>query len=154
MPQCSREAAFAALFALLQKSKPPNDSGQWALTGRKLIGWENVQSGSQPCFFLDQGHQETKETTFQLPQWSWMAYMWIYFRLDGSNSQSTPPDTVFNNFLDAVDAVIYPNPQGQRNTLGGLVYQCHIIGMTHLGISPNNAGQGLIVIPIEIIVGI
>lgn len=154
MAQCSRESAFAALFALLQTSVPPINNGKWVASGRKLLDWSKVPAANQPCFFLDQGHQETKEETYQLPQWLWMGYMWIYFRLDGSDTQSTPSDTVFNGFLDAVDNVIYPLPKGTRNTLGGLVTQCHIIGTTHLGLSEQNGGQGIIVIPLEIIVGV
>lgn len=153
MPQCSREAAFTALFNLLGTAIPPINSGQWSLTGRKLVDWDSVATASQPAFFLHEGIQTTTEETFALPQYVWQSQLWIYFRADGSDSQDTPPDTIVNGFLDAFDKVMLAPYPGNRQTLGGLVYHCRIQGTTAFD-SGLSDGQGVILVPIEILVGV
>jgi hypothetical protein len=147
----SRETIFANLLTLLktvQLSQPFPST--WAMAGRKLLLWDDVPSGNQPALFLHQGTQTVTQQTFPLNQWNLKAQIWVYFRADGSDSQSTPPDTLVNLILDAIDSTLTPTPGLDYQTLYGTVYHCMISGQVAFD-SGLVDGQGVIVIPIEIL---
>jgi hypothetical protein len=120
------------------------------MSGRKLLLWDDVPSGNQPALFLHQGTQTVTQQTFPLNQWNLKAQIWVYFRADGSDSQTTPPDTLVNLILDAIDSTLSPAPLADYKTLYGAVYHCMISGQIAFD-SGLVDGQGVIVIPIEIL---
>lgn len=152
MAQSSREAVFAALFALLKPMTLPT-VGAFALTGRRLLIWDNVPPASQPAMFMKQGQQTATSPNLALTQWILTAAIWIYWRVEGAAfDQDSYPDKFINDALDLIEKTIDPRP-GERQTLGGLVYQCKLDGSVVFDDGLEDS-QGVLVVPISILVGI
>jgi hypothetical protein len=154
MSKPTREAAFSALWTLLQTITPPIGS-TWNTKSRRLRLWDKVPVAAQPALFLHKGlevHSQAHELA--MPKYRWTSTVWTYFRVDtvATSDESNVPDVIINNFIDNVEAVLLPTPQGERQTLGNVVYHCFIDGnvATDSGALDN---QAVIVIPITIITG-
>jgi hypothetical protein len=120
-----RETVFQALYDLLLTANypftlvnlPTLSPYELGLNGRLMQQWDQAGSGAQPAMYLQEGMQKAEQNTPQgnlgLNRWTYNAKVWFFFRRD---TQSVLPATVYNEILDAVDAVITPIP-GKRQTL-------------------------------------
>jgi hypothetical protein len=112
-----REQVFAALYQLLLTGDYPFEivnEGQ----GRLMRQWDQFPSANQPALYLQEGPQKAEQNTpggaLGLNRWLYTAKAWFLFRRDAA----VLPATVYNQILDAVDAVIVPPAfPGQKQTL-------------------------------------
>jgi hypothetical protein len=152
MAKPTREQAYEALWTLVQTVHPPGGYNQWRTKSRRLALWDNVPPASQPALFLHKGIETVNQPqAYGAIQYSWQSQIWIYFRSD-TLPQGILPDSEINNFLDAFDLVLQGLPPGERQTLGGVIYQCFIDGVIAFddGLVDN---QAVIIIPITMLTG-
>jgi hypothetical protein len=148
----SRETIFAALFALLKTVTPPDYvGGAWNLTSRDLQQWDVVGPVNQPALFMTQTPQDASMPEFALTQWQLSALVVVYYRTDGIPNSDVARDTIVNNFVDAFDSAINPQP-GEPQTLGGLVLHTYISGKVFFD-SGLTDQQAVIGIPITMLIG-
>jgi hypothetical protein len=85
-----------------------------------------------------------------LTRWTLHAWLMIYNRI-GADPASIP-STPLNRLVDAVERTLERPVQGERQTLGGLVTQCSIVGdvLFDEGVLDQ---QGIAMLPIVIITG-
>lgn len=138
----NREPIYAALFALLQNAAP------FVTASRRLRHWSDVGAAEQPALFMIQ-KSETAEAKRPLPP-KWRARVDLYLYAQAPD-EATPPATILNPLLDAVEAVLAPDPASEVQSLGGLVQHCWIAGKieTDEGVL---GGQAVAIVPIEILV--
>lgn len=96
----NREAAYAGVFAKLA-----------AIPGlvtksRILRHWNDVAPEEQPALFLAQTAQQAVTRTGEATQWRLRADIYLYVRTDGV----TPPGTLLNPILDAIEAAFPLHP--------------------------------------------
>jgi hypothetical protein len=122
-----REEISVALFDRL------SECTSFKTKGRRLPGADEVPGSAQPAFFLGsptesygwstRGGDPLRRLTFTA---------WVYCFADGAHNAI--PSTQINNVLDAFEAALQPDPlrdirgEGERCTLGGLVFDCRIEG--------------------------
>jgi hypothetical protein len=138
----NREPIYAALFALVQ------GAGAFVTASRRLRHWSDVAAAEQPALFLIQ-KSETAEERRPLPI-KWRARVDLYLYAHAPD-ELTAPATVLNPLLDAVEAVLAPDPVSHVQTLGGLVQHCWIAG----GIQTDEGvlgGQSVAIVPVEFLV--
>ena len=138
----NREPVYAALFALVQNAAP------FVTASRRLRHWSDVAAAEQPALFAIQ-KSETAEERRPLPV-KWRARVDLYLYAQAPD-ELTPPATVMNPLLDAVEAALAPDPASHVQSLGGLVQHCWIAGRieTDEGVL---GGQAVAIVPIEILV--
>ena len=138
----NREPVYAALFALVQNAAP------FVTASRRLRHWSDVAAAEQPALFAIQ-KSETAEERRPLPV-KWRARVDLYLYAQAPD-ELTPPATVMNPLLDAVEAALAPDPASHVQSLGGLVQHCWIAGRieTDEGIL---GGQAVAIVPVEILV--
>ena len=144
----AREDVFQALFALagsLSWGAPPSG---FAFTSRRVALWDDL-GGEQPALCQAE-HDEQIEQTTGLPPKLTLNASWLIYQNAGADPTAVPA-TINNQILDAVQAA-FPDPAGdQVQTLGGLVSKCWINGRIFK--DPGDLdGQGLIIVPIQILV--
>lgn len=151
MAKPSRETAYAALWTLLLTVPAPAGS-VWGERKRGVKQWDQVPPGSQPAMFLQQGPQRASRRREQgLTTWEWYAEAMVYFRYD---TIGTDADWLFTNTLiDSLDTVIQGS-RGERQTLGGVIYDCYIDGECGLYDAIDDPNQGVVLIPIVMLSGI
>ncbi len=145
----TRKAIAAALLNLLA---PPG--GAFPTSGRRLVDPEGISGGQYPALFLIKprekysydGEGETMPPTRAL---EFVAV--VYFDYT-ANPAAVPADGI-DDLLDTIDAAIAPTGadalNGNRQTLGGLVYHVAIHGEVQL--APGDfIGKGEIEIPIQV----
>ena len=138
----NREPVYAALFALVQNAAP------FVTASRRLRHWSDVAAAEQPALFAIQ-KSETAEERRPLPV-KWRARVDLYLYAQAPD-ELTPPATVMNPLLDAVEAALAPDPASHVQSLGGLVQHCWIAGRieTDEGVL---GGQAVAIVPVEILV--
>lgn len=105
----NREAIHAALFAKLQ-----------AIPGvvtcsRILQHWADVPPELQPAVYMAQTRQVPATDTGEPSRWRLAVDVYVYVRTDGE----TPPGTLMNPILDAIENILAPHPiTGRHQTLG------------------------------------
>ena len=138
----NREPIYAALFALVQSAAP------FVTASRRLRHWSDVGAAEQPALFMIQ-KSETAEERRPLPV-KWRAAVALYLYAQAPD-ELTPPASVLNPLLDAVETALAPDPASHVQTLGGLVSHCWIAGriQTDEGVL---GGQAVAIVPVEILV--
>jgi len=148
MSVVSREQIMTALFTLL--------SGAYAFqtASRRPVTEANLPSTQMPALFLlddDEEHKRSDQITPAVRTFT--AHAWIFTA--AGQDPSVIPVTILNTILDAIDpitdGVLAPNALTNRQTLGGLVYDCWIEGkiIKDPGVI---SGLGFAHIPINIVV--
>lgn len=141
----SRETAFAALFAQVSAAYP------WVLASRRLKLWSEVSPNSRPALFqLEAGPETYQWTTAANPRRTYEAKLFLYF---DSRDVTQPGSTAINNALDALDAALAPQGvdiAAGRQTLGGTVYDCKIVGVPVRDVGDLD-GDGLAVVSVRLI---
>lgn len=142
----TREQVSQALYNLLVGSYA------YAYTSRRL---ENISNQLQmPALFLEEMPEKHVREKMPSPARRILEYIaWVYINV--GLDLNTIPMTTLNNIIDTIDpvtgGVLKPNDlQQNRQTLGGLVYDCYIEG--ELPKVPGDVdGIGGMRIPIKVI---
>jgi hypothetical protein len=141
----SREAAFSALFATVSGAYP------WGLASRRMKLWGEVPAAMRPAFFqLESGPETYQWPSPAVPKRTFEAKLFLYF---ASQDVTTPGSTAINAALDAIDAALAPSGSDAalgRQTLGGAVYDCKIVGVPVRDTSDLD-GDGLAVVSVRLI---
>ena len=141
----SREAAFAALFERV------SSAFDWATASRRLKLWSEVPPAQRPALFqLEAGPESYQWTTLATPRRSFEAKLLLYF--DARDSQ-WPGASAINQALDALDAALAPSGEDiarGRQTLGGAVYDCKIVGVP-VRDTGDLDGDGLAVVSVRLV---
>jgi hypothetical protein len=120
----SREAAFSALFQRVSVAFP------WELASRRIKLWSEVPPGQRPALFqLESGPETYQWTSPATPRRAYEAKLVMYF---DARDSSQPGARAINCALDALDAALAPTGADLakgRQTLGGAVYDCRIVGV-------------------------
>lgn len=149
----TRESIISALQAKLAGtvfSQPVSGVTSFKGIYRRLVLWADCPKSSRPALYITEHSENNAFKAENTPALTTMRVdLFIY--LDSSDMASVPAIDV-NVILDAVTKAIAPTPGfEQRQTLGGLVSHCRIDG--EILKDPGDLdGDGLILIPILILV--
>lgn len=134
----NREAIYAAAFNLF------SGLAQFNTKSRILQHWNDVPVDGQPALFQAQKREIPTIQTGLPTVWDLELDLYVYVRTDGS----TPPSTLLNPILDAVEAALGHTPDNVQ-TLGGLVAYARLAGAieTDEGTLGN---QAVAIIPVSI----
>lgn len=150
----SRKQIAAALLALLAPA-----GGPFLTSGRRLTDPENVAGGKFPALFLIKpgerytydGDGETMPPTRSL---DFLAVIYTDYTggTSAENAAFVPADGM-DDLLDFIDLALMPLGadalNGNRQTLGGLVYSCIVSGEPKLA-PGDSIGKGEMLIPIRV----
>ncbi len=141
----SREAAFSALFAAVSAAYP------WGLASRRIKMWGEVPSSLRPAFFqLESGPEVYAWPSPAAPKRTFEAKLVLYF---ASQDPTTTGSTAINAALDAIDAALAPSGADAalgRQTLGGAVHDCKIMGVP-VRDTGDLDGDGLAVVSVRLV---
>ena len=141
----SREAAFSALFATVASAYP------WGLASRRMKLWIEVPAALRPAFFQLEGGPETYQWTSPArARRTLEAKLFLYF---DAHDPTTPGASAINAALDAIDLALAPasaDASVGRQTLGGAVHDCKIIGVP-VRDTGDLDGDGLAVISVRLV---
>jgi hypothetical protein len=143
-PRFSREAIYAALFALV------SGAFQFATTTRRIREYADVDQATQPALLQVELGEKWNARVGAPPVVTLSARLFLYCE---TNDPTAPVSTQMNAALDGVTAALAPPlmPHGPfRQTLGGLVQHAGIAG--DITIAEGLSGQSEAVVPIEILV--
>ena len=143
----NREQVFQALFALGQGLTWGSPPSGFVFAARRVKLWDDVPGQPALC---QAEHDEQVEQITGLPPKLTLNASWLIYQNAGADPAATPA-TINNQILDAIQGA-FPNPDGgQVQTLGGLVAKCWINGRIFK--DPGDLdGQGLLIVPIQILV--
>jgi hypothetical protein len=138
----TREPIYAALFALVA------GCADFVTVSRRLRHWTDVGAAEQPALFQIQKSESADERAKLPPKWRASVDLYVYAQ---APDELTPPATIINPLLDAIETALAPDPFTNVQSLGGLVAHCWIAGkiMTDEGVL---GGQAVAIIPIEILI--
>lgn len=148
MTSRSREDVMSAFMELAQ------ETADFKLVSRKFKAWEDCNNTEFPALFvLDHSETHVRMTGMGegLPVAATINATAIIYVRDEQADKTIPPATQLNNMLDAFEATIAPSPLTLVQTLGGRVRHVWIEGEVFK--EPGDVdGQGIIVIPLKILV--
>ena len=135
---------------------PPANSNQqsplFVTATRKLKHWEDVQPDGQPALFQLQRHEQVVRKPGLPPRWELGLDLYLYVHTAGNLDPDVIPSQLMNPLLDAVESsFVVDDPQGNRVTLGGLVYNCYIDGAVEI-FEGNLGDQAVAILPITVLV--
>jgi len=141
----NREAAFSALFAAVSAAYP------WGISSRRMKVWNEVPGALRPAFFqLESGPESYQWPSAATPKRTLEAKLFLYF---DSRDPATPGASAINAALDSIDAALTPSGADLglgRQTLGGAVHDCKIIGVP-VRDTGDLDGDGLAVVSVRLI---
>jgi hypothetical protein len=143
-PQFSREAIYAALFALA------GAAANFQTATRRIKDYSDVDQATQPALLQVELGEKWNARVGMPPVVALNCRLFVYCE---SNDPTLPVSTQMNALLDGVTQALAPPllPHGPfRQTLGGLVQHAGITG--DVTIAEGLSGQSEAVIPIEILV--
>lgn len=152
MSQATREQVSIALFNLLKTSST------YPTSSRRIQLFDDIASVQKPALFLleePEVHFRNKMPTPAIRTLEYTVYIFVQTDASLGADATNVPITQLNNLLDLIDPVnggvlkaddIYQN----RQTLGGLVYDCYIEGVVKK-IPGDFDNQGVMEIPIKVI---
>lgn len=139
----NREPKYVALFAKV--------SGIPGLvtTSRRLRHWSDVKPVEQPALFQVQmrENQRPRKGIPALVTFGCELYLYVN---TGNALDDVTPSTELNQFMDAIEAALAPDPLTGFQTLGGTVSHCWIEGdiVTDEGVL---GPQAVAIIPVKIL---
>jgi hypothetical protein len=138
----TREPIYAALFALI------SGAANFVTVSRRLRHWSDVGAAEQPALFMIQKSESAEERRPLPVKWRASVDLYLYAH---APDELTPPATILNPLLDAVETALAPDPVSHVQSLGGLVSHCWIAGrvQTDEGVL---GGQAVAIVPVEILV--
>lgn len=130
MNSSSREDVSIALFNLLKSSY------DYPFASRRMRTFDDIQGVNKPALFLDEENETHVKNKMPYPTVVTLDYtVYIFTQSDPTLGQDETdvPITQLNNLFDLIDpstnGVLSPDDLSQnRQTLGGLVYDCYIEG--------------------------
>lgn len=141
----SREAAFSALFQRVSAAY------RWGLASRRMRLWSEVPASLRPALFqLESGPESYQWSALATPRRSFEAKLFLYF---DARDPSSPGACAINEALDALDAALAPRRNDGalgRQTLGGVVYDCRIVGVP-VRDTGDLDGDGLAVVSVRLV---
>ena len=141
----SRETAFSALFSRVSTAY------DWGVASRRMKLWSEVPAAMRPALFqLESGPETYQWTSLATPRRSFEAKLFLYF---DARDSSCPGAVAINQALDALDAALAPcriDDAHGRQTLGGAVYDCRIIGVP-VRDTGDLDGDGLAVVTVRLV---
>jgi hypothetical protein len=156
----STEAVYAALFSLLSQSQVGEQTA-FVTASRRLPAIANVLAAQQPAMFFLEGEEDVKENNIGLPVYIYSLAVVVLFKSNAS--PTTIASTQMNALRDAVVNQLYANTLnasgqvvpmqlGEKQSLGGIVYDVAIVGkiMKNEGLQTQ---QGGLLFPIKILTG-
>lgn len=152
MSQATREQVSIALFNLLKTAYA------FPVSSRRMKIWDDVALINKPALFLDEEKEQHERSNHPTPAVRTLKYMvYIFTQVDPSigSDATNVPVTQLNNLFDLIDPVqggILKADDGLQNrqTLGGLVYDCYIEGQI-TKVPGDLDNQGVICFPIKVI---
>lgn len=106
----TREAIYAALFTF------GTGIVNFKTSGRLLKHIADVDYNDMPAFYQVQVRETPHANVSGIPQrWTLHAEWWIYVGIGADDT--TPPSTLLNPLVDAIQAALKPKVQGDRVTL-------------------------------------
>jgi hypothetical protein len=143
------EAIEVALFTLIET----NVKGLGFKTvSRRPRTWSQVGNEGQPALFLAPlGFTITQDQLFGPSKYVLHYMVLVYTRAD--EGSTTPPQTLLNRCMKAVNDALQQQPKGYKQTLGGLVENAWIEGEVPMG-SGILDPQCALEIPIRALTGI
>jgi hypothetical protein len=125
MPAPTREAIYAAIFALI------SSAAEFKTKSRFLRHWSEVDVNEMPAIFMTQDGElpiwaNAGSETGVPPVWSLDVSFFIYAGI--GEGESTPPAKLLNPLVDAILAALKPSTPNGRQTLGGLVHHARVSG--------------------------
>ncbi|WP_175683842.1 hypothetical protein [Burkholderia cenocepacia] len=139
----NREPIDVALFAKLQAIQG------LVTTSRRLRHWNDVQPVEQPALF--QVHvRENQRPRKGIPALVTLRRDLYLYVNTGNALADVTPATELNQFMDAIEAALAPDPLTGFQTLGGTVSHCWIEGdvITDEGVL---GPQAIAIIPVHIL---
>ena len=138
----NRELVYQTLFATV------SGAAGFATASRRLRHWSDVSAAEQPALFQVQKSESARREAGKPPRWTLAVDLFVYAQ---APDDRTPPATVLNPLLDAIEAALAPDPVTSLQTLGGQVAHCWIAGKveTDEGVL---GGQAVAIVPVEILV--
>lgn len=150
----SREQIAQALFKLLQgvNANITFAPAKFQTISRSAFIWARTPPANQPALYLiHSGERATQNSAFGLTKWNPLFILQIYAQRGGETEAI--PDTLIDGMLDGIDATLQSKPQGERQTLGGLVTNCWIEG--EILFAPGEiASQLNMIVPVRVLTGI
>ncbi len=141
----SREAAFSALFERVSAAYG------WGLASRRIKLWSEVPARLRPALFqLESGPETYQWSSLATPRRTFEAKLFLYF---DARDPSKPGACAMNEALDALDAALAPcglDAARGRQTLGGAVHDCKIIGVP-VRDTGDLDGDGLAVVSVRLV---
>jgi hypothetical protein len=141
----SRETAFGALFSLASSAYA------WGLASRRMRLWSETPINLRPALFqLESGPEVYQWSQLAAPRRTLEAKLFLYF---DARDPTTPGSTGMNVALDALDAALAPSGldiAAGRQTLGGVVYDCRVIGVPIRDVGDLD-GDGLAVVAVRLV---
>lgn len=152
----TREQIMTALLALLS---PVQAQGvPFKTSGRRLRDPENVGSQDRPALFLVEHLDNWERPAINLPPKRIMT-VWAIIYTDIATITGDPtspvneqiiPSTQINYFIEGIETALAPDtPSLNRNTLGGLVFNCMLDG-EGIRAAGDTTGKSLAALPIKI----
>ena len=143
-PQFSREAIYAALFALV------SGSASFRTATRRIKEYSDVAQGTQPAILQVELGEKWDAPVGKPPVVALNCRFFIYCE---SNDPTQPVSTQMNALLDSVmNALASTQWQNYRQTLGNLVQHARVSG--DVTIAEGLSGQSEAIVPVEILVNI
>jgi hypothetical protein len=113
--------------------------------------WSEVPAALRPAFFqLESGPEAYQWASPATPKRTLEAKLFLYF---DARDPTTPGATAINNALDAIDAALAPAASDLslgRQTLGGAVHDCKIMGVP-VRDTGDLDGDGLAVVAVRLV---
>lgn len=137
----NREAIYSALFTRL--------SGIAGLktTSRRLKHWNDVPPEKQPALFMAQSTETPITTTGEPQKWLLSVDVYVYVTTEGE----TPPGSVLNPILDAIEAIFPLHPITGKHTLDAPGVEWARIDGTIQTDEGTLGSQAVAIVPIQIL---
>lgn len=140
----SREQVYTALFDHMQNS---GKLSMIKVFTRRLKHWSDVQPEDQPALYMEHTGESAKVMRGLPTAHVLSVNLWIYVKTD-----ENPTGPVLNPILDAIDASLAPQTDGENTqTLGGLVHHCWIEGETQI-FEGDLGDEAVAIVPVKILV--
>jgi hypothetical protein len=141
------EAVYAALFEKLKTAVFPGGIAL-KITERRVE--PPADMAEQPAMVLVPGPFEVKQEHFGLSKWTLTAHAVVYVRVNNLEGDSELAARTCNYIFWGLYQSLLPARDGEKQTLGGLVYHCWAEGTG--GIEVINE-QAIVALPIYISAG-
>ena len=119
----NREAIYSALFALVSQA------AGFTTTSRRLEHWGEVPMEEQPALYMVQKPEAVTQRKGLPAQHSLMVDIFVYAKT--GEEETVAPATILNPLVDAIDAVLAPDPGAGYFSLvvgGQTISHCWIDG--------------------------